>query len=159
MKPGLNLKPLRWLFIPAGIGLILVCLLPGEIIVDMAIPSRMLRTQAWMHPFVWPMIGLGILFIAAPFSEKLRKKILWITTSTGFLSLIILYGIESFIRKELLEFWLNTSIANMDNLDVEVSLLPLHFVIAILLIIVPIIYSIDKKLYAKWKHGLGGPTK
>jgi len=152
METGSKLTTnLRWLFILAGLGLILVCLIPGDLIIVYDAQSRMLHTQAWMHPFVWPLIGLGIVYIAVPFSERLRNRIIWITIGTGVLSIIILYGIEPFIWIKLLEFWLNTTISNPNALEVEISLLLIHWIIALFLIIGPTIYLLTKRMNKKWK--------
>jgi hypothetical protein len=148
---------LRLPFILAGLGLILVCLIPGDLILVNDSNSSILRTQAWMHPFIWPFIGLGVLFILTPFSERLRKNVAPLSIETGILALVIFYGIEPIIRIRLLEFWLNTTIANPDRLEVEISLLMIHWFIAIFLIVGPLIYHLDKRLYRRWKAQMNGP--
>jgi hypothetical protein len=107
-SPPKQTSKLRWTLIFAGLGIIFVCLLPGDLIIaHWGKAFKTLQTQAWMHPFTWPLISLGILFILAPFSDKLLKKAPLFSVGTGLLSLLLLYGIEPFIRLQLLQFWLN----------------------------------------------------
>ena len=150
----------RWLFAAAGVGLIFLCLLPGDtMLAHWGKSWWFVHSRAWMHPFTWPLAGLGIVMCAAAFSAWLRRNIAWAMTATGIASIVILFWVQPIVQVRLLEMWA-PGFASAEGAAVQMSVLPVHLFVAITLAIGPAIYYVDFRLAAGRKgSGKAGITR
>jgi hypothetical protein len=74
-----------------------------------------------MSPFCWPIIGLGIILLFAPFSKKVQEQLPRLALGAGSLTFILSWTV-SFVIGDIVpyyEFWYQTDLPERDKLDFE----------------------------------------
>ena len=118
----------RALCLLAGLGLIISFLLPtGDI--ETPWPPYTLQTYAWMEPFIWPFLVLGILFIGAALWDSIRRNIAWASLLLGGTSILIFLITLVVGRKPIYNLWFPDGLGPPELLQFELDWLVIHFAI------------------------------
>jgi hypothetical protein len=118
----------RALHLLAGTGLVISVLLPtGDI--ETPWPPYTLNTYAWMEPFVWPFVVLGILFFGAALSISVRRNIAWASFLLGVTSASIFLMTLVVGRKPIYDLWFPDGLGPYGMLQFELEWLVIQYAI------------------------------
>ena len=122
----MNPRRLKALLLLAGTGLVISAFLPTGT-VESPWPPYTLQAWAWMEPFVWPLVLMGIVLICGALLENVRPLISPAAVLFGAASIILFLGTLVAGRKALYDLWFPDQLGPANMLEFHLWILAVHF--------------------------------
>jgi len=119
-------RRLRALLILAGAGLVVSALVPIGT-VETPWPPYTLTAWAWMEPFVWPLLLMGVVLICGALLENVRPLIAPSAVIFASASVLLFLGTIVAGRKALYEMWFPDQLGPANLLEYHLWVLAIHF--------------------------------